>query len=367
MSRIDLQLKKTSKAATLLGSGFIALDIVYGREGVFAATGGSCGNVLMALAWLGWSSRPVARLGCDKTGDFVVDDMRATGLDLRFLQRSPTVPTPVVIQQFVEDSNGSRRHRFSLVCPGCGAWLPRYRNIVLSHARAVLEAGAPKALYFDRTSPATVALAEWAKKNGAVVLFEPSSVGEDALFERAVDACHILKFAHERFGKDTELAQAREPNLVVRTLGADGLEARWKGKWSRFAPFEAPRMVDAAGAGDWCSVGLLHVLAQKGAKGLAAAQKGDVERALRLGQALAALSCGFEGARGLVTAVPSVEQVSIMLRAMGGGAGVLDDIAAVSIPAAKVKICSLCSGADDVLSTPMKDTTGLKHHSNGRG
>lgn len=354
MSRIDLQLKKTSKTPTVLGGGFIALDIVYGREGVFAATGGSCGNVLMALAWLGWRSMPVARLGCDKTGDFVVDDMHATGLDLRFLQRSQTVPTPVVIQQFVEDSSGSRRHRFSLVCPECGAWLPRYRSVVLSHARAVMEYGAPKAFYFDRTSPATVALAEWAKKNGAVVLFEPSSIGEDALFERAVDACHILKFSHERFGKDTELAQAREPNLIVRTLGADGLEARWKGRWSRFAPFEAPRIVDAAGAGDWCSVGLLHVLANRGATGLGAARKGDVEQALRLGQALAALSCGFEGARGLMTAVPSVERVSIMLRAMAGGAGVLDNVDAVSSPATKVKICNLCSGASYVLSTPRK-------------
>lgn len=354
MSRIDLQLKKASKTAAVLGSGFIALDIVYGREGVFAATGGSCGNVLMALAWLGWSSMPVARLGCDKTGDFIVDEMRATGLDLRFLQRSPTVPTPVVIQRFVEDFSGGRRHRFSLVCPECGAWLPRYRTVVLSHARVVLAAGAPKAFYFDRTSPATVALAEWANKNGAVVLFEPSSISDDALFERAVDACHILKFSHERFGKDTELAQAREPSLVVRTLGADGLEARWKSRWSHFAPFEAPRMVDAAGAGDWCSVGLLHVLAQKGAKGLAAAQKADVERALRLGQALAALSCGFEGARGLVTAVPSVERVSILLHAMVGGAGVLDDVAAASIPATMVKICNLCSDASDVLSTPRK-------------
>jgi hypothetical protein len=31
-------------------------------------------------------------------------------------------------------------------------------------------------------------------------LFEPSSIGEDSLFERAVDACDILKFFNERFG-----------------------------------------------------------------------------------------------------------------------------------------------------------------------
>ena len=87
MSRIDLQLKKISKNVTVIGSGFIALDIVYGREGLFAAIGGSCGNVLMALAWLGWSSTPIARLGCDKTGDLVVDAMNAVGMDL------PVLPT----------------------------------------------------------------------------------------------------------------------------------------------------------------------------------------------------------------------------------------------------------------------------------
>jgi sugar/nucleoside kinase (ribokinase family) len=218
MSRIDIQLKTALKSASVMGSGFIALDIVHGREGLFAAAGGSCGNVLMALAWLGWTSTPVARLGCDKAGDFVIEDLKSAGVNLDLLQRSATVPTPVVIQQFVEDAKGGRRHRFSLVCPECGAWLPRYRSVVLTHAHEVAQGKAPKAFYFDRTSPATVAMAEWAKKNGSVVLFEPSSIGGDSLFERAVDACDILKFSNERFSRDSELSQARGPLLVVRTM-----------------------------------------------------------------------------------------------------------------------------------------------------
>ena len=343
MSRIDIQLKKAPTSASVIGSGFIALDIVHGRDGLFAATGGSCGNVLMTLAWLGWTSTPVARLGCDKAGDFVVGDMKAAGANLKFLQRSQAVPTPVVIQQFVEDPNGSRRHRFSLVCPECGAWLPRYRSVVLTHAHAVMEGVAPKAFYFDRTSPATVAMAEWAKKNGAVVFFEPSSIREDSLFERAVDACDILKFSHERFSRDSELSQARGPQLVVRTMGPDGLQARWKGRWSSFAPFVAPRVVDAAGAGDWCSVALLHVLAQKGAQAFGTARKTDIERALRLGQALAALSCGFEGARGLMSAVNSVDRLNRMLRHVAGGGGVFDDVEVSGARTAEVEICKLCS------------------------
>jgi sugar/nucleoside kinase (ribokinase family) len=351
MSRIDIQLKRAGKGASVIGGGFIALDIVHGSDGLFAATGGSCGNVLMGLSWLGWTSTPVARLGCDKAGDFVVADMKSAGVSLDFLQRAATVPTPVVIQQFVEDKNGGRRHRFSLVCPECGAWLPRYRSVVLTHARQVMEGNAPKAFYFDRTSPATVAMAEWAKKNGAVVLFEPSSISEDALFERAVDACDILKFSNERFSRDSELSQARGPSLVVRTMGAEGLQARWKGRWSSFEPFIAPKVVDTAGAGDWCSIALLHVLAQKGSQGFETVRKTDVERALRLGQALAAFSCGFEGARGLMSAVPSVDRVSQLLRKLAGGDGIFEDVEIATTRSPSVEICKLCSDAGGTTAT----------------
>jgi fructokinase len=106
-------------------------------------------------------------------------------------------------------------------------------------------------------------------------------------------------------------------------MGSDGLQARWKGRWSTFTPFVPPRVVDAAGAGDWCSVALLHVLGQKGAQSFGAARKADIERALQLGQALAALSCGFEGARGLMSAVGSVDRLNRMLRNVAGGGGVL--------------------------------------------
>ena len=197
-------------------------------------------------------------------------------------------------------------------------------------------------------------MAEWAKKNGAVVLFEPSSIGEDSLFERAVDACHVLKFSNERFSRDSELSQARGPLLVVRTMGADGLQARWKGRWSTFEPFIAPKVVDTAGAGDWCSVALLHLLAQKGAQCFGMARKTDVERALRLGQALAALSCGFEGARGLMSAIGAVDRVSRMLHSMGGGDGVFEDVEVAAVQTASVEICQLCSDTPRTMGSSRK-------------
>ena len=201
MSRIDFQLRRLPRAHLSWAAASSRWILWRAVTACLRRLAAHAETLLTTLAWLGWVSMPVARLGCDKPGHFVASDMKSAGVNSNHLQRSEAVPTPVVIQQFVEGANGIRRHRFSLVCPECGAWLPRYRSVLLTHAREAIQGLTPKAFYFDRVSPATVAMAEWAKKNGAVVLFEPSSIGEDSLFERAVDACDILKFSNERFSR----------------------------------------------------------------------------------------------------------------------------------------------------------------------
>ena len=57
--------------ASCWGVGFVAMDVVDVEGDRFAAVGGSCGNVMAILAWLGWTARPIARLGGDATGDFI--------------------------------------------------------------------------------------------------------------------------------------------------------------------------------------------------------------------------------------------------------------------------------------------------------
>ncbi|MCF8062877.1 MAG: hypothetical protein K9M82_10200, partial [Deltaproteobacteria bacterium] len=51
------------------------------------------------------------------------------------------------------------------------------------------------------------------------------------------------------------------------------------------------------GAGDWCTAGLIHMLANSKAS-LDRMSETKIGEALRYGQALSALNCGFEGARG---------------------------------------------------------------------
>jgi fructokinase len=282
----------------------VAADIVEGSTEEFVAVGGSCGNVMSILAWFGWSAFPVARTGQDRAAAVIHKDFDSVGVQQGFLSNERSIRTPIVIQRFIEDREGKRVHRFSLVCPECGGWLPRYRASTLKQAAAVIMSGlAPKVLYMDRVSPAALRIATWAKDVGALVVFEPSSIGDERQFQSAVDLCHILKFSRDRLGQIRDLREAQGPKIIIETRSEDGLRFRWRKHWSELPAFQTPRFLDSAGAGDWCSAGVIHLLGTRGAQILDTLQKPRLLSALRFGQALAAVNCGFEGARGAMMAM----------------------------------------------------------------
>jgi sugar/nucleoside kinase (ribokinase family) len=316
MTRVDLTLRAAARHPVCVGVGFIAADIVEGRTEEFVAAGGSCGNVMAILAWLGWKSYPVARLGKDWAAGTVRKEFKALGLKDDYLSDEKAVQTPIVIQRFVEDKQGRRVHRFSLACPECGGWLPRFRASTLQQAVEVTQSAlAPKAFYMDRLSPASLKLANWAREKGALVVFEPSSVGDERQFQKAVDLCHVLKFSHDRLGHLRDLREAQQPRIIVETLSEDGLRVRWRGHWTDLPAFTLPIFIDGAGAGDWTTAGLIHQLGTNGAKMFDTLQKPRLLSALRFGQGLAAINCGFEGARGVMMAMTR-EQLGKRLMAL---------------------------------------------------
>ena len=301
---MDLTLLPATDNPVCLGMGFVAADIVEGSAEEFVAAGGSCGNVMAILAWFGWKSVPVARMGMDWAAGIVRKDFENGGVDDQFLSEERSIQTPIVIQRFAEDSSGKRVHRFSLACPECGRWLPRYRASTLIQANGVTTSGlVPKTLYMDRTSPAALRVAAWAKEKGALIVFEPSSIGDERQFQRAVDLCHILKFSHDRLGHVRDLQEAHRPKIIIDTRAEEGLRFRWRGYWSELPAFDTPRFVDSAGAGDWTSAGLIHQIGREAAEGLGTLQKPRLLAALRFGQALAAINCGYEGGRGAMMAM----------------------------------------------------------------
>ncbi len=299
--------KSKAAARTCLGTGLVTLDMVTNGdpdEVPRSWAGGSCGNVLTILAYFGWRSYPVARLGRDMAAKTIAEDMRKHKVDLRYVSYDKAVHTPIILQRILTSPDGSPTHRFYWVCPNCGKWLPRYRPLLLRRARALAD-DVPKIswFYFDRVSAATLYLAEKARAQGALVVFEPTNIKEDEQFEKAISACDVLKYSNERAKDRVKSTYESSAQMVIETLGVEGLRYRLRrngkcGKWKLLPAFRVADLKDAAGAGDWCTAGMMDMLSKEKGTPLRRVSEKKIVAALRYGQALGALNCAFEGARG---------------------------------------------------------------------
>ena len=294
-----------------VGMGLVALDVVFTTNGHVAPrcyAGGTCGNVLTILSYLGWRSLPVSRLRDDKAGERLVQDLQHWGVSTEFVSQSPDGSTPVIVQRIRCSAGGVPRHSFSWRCPSCGAHLPGYKPVLASDIEAAaLSIPRGAVFFFDRVSRSTLLMAKISRKRGAVVVFEPASVGEPALFKEAWELSHIVKYSHERLREIAELGlgQTQSSGLLIEieTIGAEGLRYRSRlpqalSGWVSVGSYSVSDIKDTSGAGDWCTAGLLNALATKGAVGLARTNQSELEAALENAQALAAWNCRFEGARG---------------------------------------------------------------------
>lgn len=298
---------KSSPKPIVIGTGLLALDVVIADSVMIdpiLCAGGTCGNVLTVLAFLGWQSYPIARLRSDAASKRVVEDLKSWGVQLDFVSLSDSGSTPVVVQHIRENRAGERSHSFSRKCPVCGSWLPWYKAVKAASVPD-LSTRLPKAdvFYFDRTSRGAVSLAENARKNGAVVVFEPSSESDPALLTAALAAAHIVKVASDRVTGNEPLMNARTPLLLIETLGPQGLRFVVKPEsgrrvWRTLPAFQVDGFRDSAGAGDWCTAGIISSLGVLGPEKLAKATLEDFQRALKLGQAMASWTCRYDGARG---------------------------------------------------------------------
>lgn len=282
-----------------VGAGLVVLDAIYGagaKTPAFSA-GGSCANVLTVLSYLGWDSYPVARIGGDPEGRRLLEDMASWGARTDFIDREPGLATPRIIERITGKSDAT--HRFSLKC-GHGRWLPQRRAYLLKSAGpAMRKLPEPRVFYFDRADPAALEMAREFRSRGAVVFFEPPRFLQTQTFTKCLEAADIVKHCGGRPGR----APPGIP-LEILTLGKEGLEYRMgsdgRGVWERMKAFPARNLVDAAGSGDWLSAGLIHRMFGGGRRTLGRAR---LDSALRFGQALASINCGFPGARGAMYAI----------------------------------------------------------------
>ncbi|MGA2658575.1 MAG: carbohydrate kinase family protein [Verrucomicrobiota bacterium] len=296
-------------APVSVGAGLFALDqLLIGRKRVRANqeyAGGSCGNVTAILAFFDWKSYAVARLGTDRTAQRLLDDLEFCRVNTDFVARETTGVTPVIILRLAEDGNGLYRSRFEWKDPVSGDRLPRYRPLPKSYAERITpDLPAAKVFYFDRAERSSLVLATAMRRSGAVAFFEPSSCKDDSMFTECLAVSDIVKYSADRIPKPPRNPASRSPRLEIQTLGGDGLRYRLKlatdipGPWRKLGAFPVRQFRDATGCGDWCSAGIIARLCARGRRNFMSLPEAKITRGIRFGQALAAINCEYEGARG---------------------------------------------------------------------
>lgn len=335
----------------VFGTGLIALDLVISPDPetpVRSWAGGTCGNVLSILAYLGWDAYPIARMNGDTASERVRVDMKRWGVHLDWAHCPPTTHTPMIVQEIRLRQDGRSHHRFLWSCPRCGEWLPPFKAITVDAVKRVKPALSGASVFFlDRLSRASLILAAEASAQGALIVFEPSSKSSDKHMAEAFALAHVVKYADNRLtGIHGVMANGSAVLLEVQTLGEQGLKYRHRlgrgvADWMYLKAIPAPRLADTCGSGDWCTAGLIAKTAVGGQEGFRRGGARSVRAALRYGQALAAWNCGFEGARGGMYAVARQAFESQITNVLNGQFKTIDDIP-VESKSTQIVTCPAC-------------------------
>ena len=288
----------------ILGAGLISLDVLI-RDGerlpVSYYVGGTCGNVMMILAHMGWDAFPIARLDGTKDTARLLADMKKNSVHTDFISTSDG-KTPVIVQRNFINKDGVPTHRFESR-NNMGRFYLDFKSLTLKQTNDVIARidFVPKVFFFDRVSPAILRLANTFKEKGSAVFFEPSSRGGDVkTFNKCVEVADVVKFSDQRI-KDYHQFDDVEDKLFIQTRGAQGLTYRLNSGWTHLEPMVNDNVVDTAGAGDWTAAALINELYKDKEKHeIFHFTPTAIAEALNAAQRIGAQSCSYEGARGMM-------------------------------------------------------------------
>lgn len=349
----------------VVGTGLVSLDVVVSADLERAPrlyAGGTCGNVLAILAYFGWDSFPLARLGADQLANKVLRDLKRWKVHCDFLKLPSKAPTPVILERIREDGS----HRFSVTCPDCGHWFPSYRPVTLKAVESVLDDLVDAdVFFFDRASPGAIKLAEACSESGTCVVFEPSSVGHPELFRKAVGVSHIVKYACDRLSNLPEIGELPRPMIEIITLGGDGLQLRSRihgaGRdWHTLPAFSVKTLRDSAGAGDWLTATMIALIERRGFSSLNDLDFSSLRNIIEYAQAASAWNCAYEGARGGMYELDCHEFWPILDAIVSGSAGGCEAYGQLRPSRSKVAANAVCISCGDPVAAAKKQCKSSK-------
>ena len=298
---------------TVIGSGIYMLDSIVVREypawpalrpfterTVIEEVGGTCGNVMCILSWLGWKAMPEVSLDDSPVGLKIASDLARYGCDLRHVTNAPGGGATILRCRHKRDAEGNHTIAFRAMGPGGSRFPKRHLLRARDEAPAFLERleEAPGVYFFDNPAAGHRLIARALRERGTLVYFEPSGIESKADLE-AVSVSDIIKFSGTHV-TDLAFTDLFPDKLFIRTLGEDGLQFRLRGgPWIHVDPVPVRDVVDWEGAGDWTSAHFLTQLASMDVP-FENLTELTVHECLTAAQTVAAQSVCFLSSKGLI-------------------------------------------------------------------
>jgi fructokinase len=288
-----------------LGIGFAGLDLIKTDKCELVMPGGTCGNVMSALASLNWDANIIKNHFNDYWND--VADLLWKSIDVNIID-CETVDSvmPRIVEVFDEKEN----FHFAR-CLQCGRKL---MDILLPtrHKLSSLEIDLSNydMLFYDRVADGTNYLLDQFLKNGKWTYYEPNDARNYSTWINNIRSCHIVKFSGERISKyyyrkliEDLHNQKHVTKIVVITRSNRGYSYSIANgdKMSQLKSVEVDNfdnVVDSSGAGDWFTAGFIHKFMKEYRTPPEDIDEQAVIEALSFGHSLAKDACTYVGALG---------------------------------------------------------------------
>jgi sugar/nucleoside kinase (ribokinase family) len=216
---------------------------------MFQQGGGNCATAMAAAARLGARAGMIAKVGDDRTGDFIIKDFNYNGVDTSRIVRGPP------------GSSSSFVVAVSEMNPGTRFFIGRQSTVGRLEPNEIdydYIAGA-KILHIENGEAAPLAAAQFAREKGIAVTIDAGYYSQDRVdVIPYVDVCIASEMFHNGLFKGNEddlegncrKIHEMGPSVVWVTRGPKGCVGLVDGKFIDMPAIDVPVIVDTVGAGD---------------------------------------------------------------------------------------------------------------------
>lgn len=307
---------------SIIGAGLLCLDIIMANNEIEYFAGGSCCNVVSALSAMGWSGRIISDCYHDEASIIISRHLNSLNIE-QIRTSTDSKPTPRIIELLNSGiSHRLNSHKFLFICPTCGQTLPKLNPLTPQKVKSILsDLPDAKVFYTDRASAGIRLIKSYYSKMGSWTVYEPNSARNVSVVLSNALESDIVKFSGNKISHELADAIRRQANnrvgimLIVRTLEKEGLEYSYRtnrGRMSKWMSLESRTIadiVDSAGAGDWCSAGIISKIVYESRFKTKSLSEYQVMDALDFAQSLSVLSCQYIGAQGMIYASGGVNEM----------------------------------------------------------